>query len=136
MQPADGTNPGVMTAIAQTIGGVKTFSSQMVGINYGSVLISKGTITTAVTIDWTAGDHQTFTETTLQNPTITFTAPANPCRLWLKIAAPATGTTGTITWPATVKGSPPTTVTLAKSSALEFDWDGANYYYMAGCLNV
>lgn len=130
----DGTTYWLVSATTNP--GLSASNGQAKANNYGSALVDKGAITTAVTIDWTAGDHQTFTETTLQNPTITFTAPANPCRLWLKIAAPATGTTGTITWPATVKGSPPTTVTLAKSSALEFDWDGANYYYMAGCLNV
>jgi len=29
LQPADGTNPGVLTAIAQTIGGIKTFTSDI-----------------------------------------------------------------------------------------------------------
>jgi hypothetical protein len=113
-----------------------TSTVQVKGLNYGSDLVSKGVITTAVTIDWTAGNIQTFTETTLQNPTLTFTAPAAPCPLWLKIVAPAAGTTGTITYPGTVKGSPPATVTLAKTSMLEFFWDGTNYFYMAGCLNV
>lgn len=102
----------------------------------GTIQVSKGVITTAVTIDWNAGFFQTFTETSLQNPVITFTAPPNCCSLFLKIVAPASGTTPTISYPATVKGSPPTTVTLAKTSLLEFFWDGTSYFFMSSCQNV
>jgi len=35
-----------------------------------------------------------------------------------------------------VKGAPPTTVTLAKTSMLHFAWDGATYFYLCGALNV
>jgi hypothetical protein len=104
---------------------------------YGSALVSKGVVGAAVTIDWTAGCIQTFTTTTATNCTLTFTAPNNPGNsLFLKVVAPAAGTTPTLTYPATVKGVPPATVTLAKVSMLEFVWDGTNYFYMSGCLNV
>jgi hypothetical protein len=105
------------------------------GSNYGANLTDKGTITTAVTIDWTVSMIQKFTQTSLQNPVLTFTAPAKPCLLLLEVVAPASGTSPTITWPGTVKGAPPTTVTLAKTSMYPFFWDGTSYYYLPGCLN-
>lgn len=36
LQPADGTNPGVLTAGAQTIGGAKTFTSTIIGTTSGN----------------------------------------------------------------------------------------------------
>jgi hypothetical protein len=48
LQPADGTNPGVLTAGSQTIGGAKTFSGGVVSTNLTSVsansLVAAGTI--------------------------------------------------------------------------------------------
>jgi hypothetical protein len=50
LQPADGTNPGVVTAGAQTLGGAKTFSSLLTA---GAGLVSTGsaTIQTATATD-------------------------------------------------------------------------------------
>jgi hypothetical protein len=45
LQPADGSNPGVLTAIAQTIGGVKTFSSTPVMNALSLAGTGSGTIT-------------------------------------------------------------------------------------------
>src|SRR5579859_3928813 len=41
LQPADGSNPGLLTAIAQTIGGVKTFSSAP---NFSSLTASQALV--------------------------------------------------------------------------------------------
>lgn len=112
-------------------------NGETLGKTYGAALVNKGTITTAVAFDFTAGNFQQFTETSAQNPTISITtAPSNPCPFWLKIIAPAAGTSPTITYPATFKGAWPTTVTLAKYSLVEGFFDGTNYNYIGGTLNV
>ena len=106
------------------------------GSNYGANLKNLGTVGAAITVDWTVSMNETITLTSATNCTLTFTAPLNPCFLFLKVVAPASGTTPTMTFPATCKGSPPTTVTLAKTSVYPFWWDGTNYYYLPGCLNA
>lgn len=105
-------------------------------VPFMDALVDKGTITTAVTLDWTQGRNQKFTETTATNPTVTFTDPLFPGPVYIKIVAPAAGVSPTITWPANVKGSVPTTVLLAKYSDLHFHFDGTNYNYMGGTLDV
>jgi hypothetical protein len=127
----DTTDGAVMNLRAQLIGSTGEFKAS----NYGCALVDKGSPGAAVAIDWRTGKIQAVALTSATNITATFTAPTNPCELFLRVTAPPSGTTPTITWPATVKGAPPTTVTLAKISMLEFLWDGTNYFYMGGCLN-
>lgn len=192
LQPADGSNPGVLTAGTQNIGGAKTFTAssttfngtvvstnvsnsgflfvdrtsaqqwqwyatsaitrlfngtadvftinnggEVKAANFGSAGKSDGTFGATGTVNWTQDWFHSLTLTTATNCTLTFTAPAatgNP--LYLLVHAPASGTSPTITWPVSVKGTPPTVITLAKASMLQFMWDGTNYYYMGGCLNV
>lgn len=65
------------------------------------------------------------------NCTYTFTAPAGPANLSLKLIQDATGSR-TATWPATVKwagGTAPTLTTTANAEDLiTFYYDGTNYY--------
>lgn len=87
-----------------------------------------GNSSTADTIDWGAGNKQRSTLT--GNVTYTFTAPAGPCNLVLKILTGAGGFTAT--WPATVKwagGVAPTiTTTASRADIITFYYDGTNYY--------
>lgn len=53
LQPADGTNPGVLTAGAQTIGGAKTFSSTISASNLSGTNTGDVTVTDSSTIDLT-----------------------------------------------------------------------------------
>jgi len=84
---------------------------------------------TTQTIDWTAGQKQNTTITAATG--VTFTAPAGPCNLTLKVI---NGGTGTITWPATVKwpGGVEPGWTTTGTDICSFYYDGTNYYGMAG----
>lgn len=127
---------GLGTMSLQNASSVAITGGTVQAAQHTSTLISKGTITSTVAIDWTQGQSQSFTQTSATNHTVTMTAPAATSALYLKVIAPAAGSSPTITWPASVKGSPPTTVTLAKYSDLHFHYDGTNYNYIGGCLNV
>lgn len=99
--------------------------------------INKGTVGASTTITWAAGSYQTLTLTSATNLTLTFGAPSGPAKLYLAITSPPSGTNPSITYPATVKGSPPTSVTaLARYMVLEFFYDGTNYIYLAGLNNI
>lgn len=77
------------------------------------------------TIDWTAGQKQNTTITAAT--TVSFTAPAGPANLTLKVV---NGGLGAITWPATVKwasGSEPSW-SSAGTDIAAFYYDGTNYY--------
>jgi len=85
--------------------------------------------TTTQTIDWTAGQKQ---KTTITAATaMTFTAPAGPCNLTLKVI---NGGLGTITWPATVKwpGGTEPSWTSSGTDICSFYFDGTDYFGMAG----
>lgn len=84
---------------------------------------------TADTIDWTLSNKQKSTLT--GNCTFTFTAPAGPCSLILKLVQDGTGSR-TVTWPAAVHwsgGTAPTlTTTLNKVDIISFYYDGTTYF--------
>lgn len=96
-----------------------TFSSE-----YGN-----GNSGTSKTVDWTNAQHQNLTLT--GNATLSFTDPAGPTSVVLKIVQDATGSR-TVTWPASVKwpgGTAPTLSTGASAEDLvRFYFDGTNYY--------
>jgi hypothetical protein len=91
--------------------------------------IDDGNSSTADTIDFGAGNNHKSTMTGAC--TYTFTAPAGPASLVLKLVQDATGSR-VATWPATVKwsgGTAPTLTTTANAiDIVTFYFDGTNYY--------
>ena len=85
---------------------------------------------TSKTIDWNNGQKQKITTT--GSCTLTFTAPAGPCNLLLKIVHEASATSYTYTWPASVKfpgnTDPTTTNTSGAVDIVSLYFDGTNYY--------
>ena len=85
---------------------------------------------TSKTITWGSSNKQKLTRT--GSCTLTFTAPAGPCSLILKLVHEASATAYTITWPATVKWASATAPTLTNTSGavdiVSFYYDGTNYY--------
>lgn len=131
--------------LGAAIGGVRgdgsifvTKQGAYINASYYSVgQINKGTVGSSSAIDWRNGAYQTLTLTSATNCTLTMTAPVSPAMVYLKVTAPSSGTVPTITYPANVKGGAPTTVTnLARYNLLSFFWDGSNYNYIGGALNV
>jgi hypothetical protein len=95
--------------------------------------VDNGNSSTADTIDWGAGLKQKSTLT--GNCTYTFTAPAGPCNLLLRLIQDGTGSR-TVTWPAAVKwsgGAAPTLTTTASAvDIISFYYNGSDYYAQAG----
>jgi hypothetical protein len=92
--------------------------------------VDDGNSSTADTIDWSIGNHHKSTMT--GNCTYTFTAPAGPTTVTLKIVQDGTGSR-TATWPGSVKwataGTAPTLSTAAASiDFISCYYDGTNYY--------
>lgn len=91
--------------------------------------VDNGNSGTADTIDWGAGNNHKSTMT--GNCTYTFTAPAGPANLVLKLVQDATGSR-TATWPATVKWpnntAPILTTTANRIDIVTFYYDGTNYF--------
>lgn len=116
--------------------GVATFSVTPTAPGLNTPLSNLGTVGATATVNFSASAIVTLTTTASTNLTLSFTAPAGPGDLYLRITAAATGTTVTLTWPASVKGTPPATATTAKASMLNFIYDGTNYWYVSGLLNV
>jgi hypothetical protein len=88
-----------------------------------------GTCTTTDTIDWSIGNHH---KSTLGGTcTYTFTAPAGPTTITLKIVQDGTGSR-TTTFPASVKWSGGTAPTLSTAAAsvdiVSFYYDGSVFY--------
>jgi hypothetical protein len=122
-----------VTAIAKIIGN-GTALGQFLGANYGSTEIAKGTITSTVTLDFTAGMYQSFTLTASTAYTVTFTAPTNPCMIYVKVTAPS-GTVPAGTWP-TVKGTAlASPITSSKANFYGLFYDGTNYWNISSVLN-
>lgn len=88
---------------------------------------------TSKTITWDAGNFHKITMT--GNCTFTFTAPAGPTTLTLKMTQDGTGSR-TATWPASVKwesGTAPTLSTAASAvDLISFYFDGSDYYGFIG----
>jgi hypothetical protein len=116
------------TASTLTIDGNGAFNQSA----YFDAEVDDGNSSTADTIDWGTGNHHKSTMT--GNCTYTFTAPAGPTTLTLKLVQ--SSGSNTATWPATVKwpsGTAPTLSTAA--SAIDFIscyYDGTNYYCQSG----
>ena len=95
--------------------------------------VDDGNSSTADTIDWRIGNHHKSTMT--GNCTYTFTAPAGPTTLTLKLVQDATGTR-LATFPAAVKWPGGTAPTLSTGNAdIDFVscyYDGTNYYCQSG----
>lgn len=88
-----------------------------------------GNSSTADTIDWRVSNKQKSTLT--DNCTFTFTAPAGPCSLVLKLVQDATGSR-TVTFPAAVHWSggvaPTLTATANRVDIITFYYDGTTYF--------
>jgi hypothetical protein len=69
LQPADGTNPGVLTAVAQTIGGAKTFASTISASNLSGTNTGDQTIT--LTGGVTGSGTGSFAATVITNANLT-----------------------------------------------------------------
>ena len=91
--------------------------------------VDNGESGATATIDWTAGNIQGVTLT--DDCTFTFTAPAGPANLVLRLVQDGTGSHNPV-WPATVKwpaGTEPTwTATAWGVDVVAFYCDGTNYY--------
>lgn len=87
---------------------------------------------TSKTIDWGSNGHkQKITMT--GDCTFTFTAPAGPCNLLLKMIQDGTGGR-VVTWPSAVKwpgGTKPAHSGASATDVISFFYDGANYYAAA-----
>jgi len=112
----------------QNLGSIKTATFALV--NAGSA--GSGTIA----VDWRNGMKQVVTAT--GNITLTFTAPAGPCNVMLKIIHSGGGRTITwgdsptpIMWPA---GTAPTLAGAAGIDVVAFFYDGTNFYGSASVL--
>lgn len=140
MQPASASFGGVMTTGAQTIAGAKTFSGVLTANSNATV---NGRLTapydfpgyydngvaagSTATINWNNGNFQAIGVNA--SCTFTFSAPPAMCMLYFDIFG---GGTSTLTWPATVRGSPPTSVAAGKNTVVSFLYDGSTYYYYMG----
>ena len=132
----DGVTSAIQTQLDAKLANVSEDTSPELGgdLNAGANTIyftetDNGNSSTADTIDWGASNKQKSTLT--GNVTFTFTAPAGPCNLILKLVQDATGSR-TVTWPASVKwsgGTAPTlTTTASRIDIISFYYDGTNYY--------
>lgn len=100
-----------------------------IGFEYNSEA-DDGSSGTSKTINWTTGHRRKLLLS--GNCTITFTAPAKPCSLILKLVTDASsGATQTITWPASVKWAggviPDHKTGNSKTHLFTFYYDGTNY---------
>lgn len=88
---------------------------------------------TSKTIDWNNGQKQKITTT--GSCVLTFTAPAGPCNLLLRIVHEASATAYTYTWPASVKfpgnTDPATTNTSGAVDIVSLYFDGTSYFGVA-----
>lgn len=100
---------------------------------YFDAEFDNGNSGTADTIDWTVGNKQKSTRT--GSVEYTFTAPAGPCNLVLRLVHENSASVYTVTWPATVKwvgGVAPTLTDTANAiDVVCFYYDGTNYYGQA-----
>lgn len=112
---------------------VSTGDLQVTNGNIEATTVTFGTETantgTTPTVNWNTNQKQKITITAAT--TVTFTAPAGPTNMVLKVI---NGGAGAITWPATVKwpaGAEPSW-SAAGTDICSFYYDGTNYYGMAG----
>lgn len=86
-----------------------------------------GALGATSTANFTTSNHNTGTLVTATNVTFAFTAPQYSGFCILTLTAPASGTIPTVTFPATVIGTPNIPTTLGQSTTTVFFYDGANY---------
>lgn len=110
----DGQMAGTLDMGNQNLDNAKTVSYNAVGSGSGTG-----------TVDWSS--YQKYSWTISTSATLTFTAPAGPCNVVLKLI---NGGTGTITWPGTVlwAGGTEPSWTTSGTDIVAFFWDGTNYY--------
>lgn len=122
------TMAGTLTQANNNIATIKsaTFNSEYDNGNSG----------TTKTIDWGNGNKQKITMT--GNCTFTFTAPAGPCNLILRVIQDATGSR-TVTWPSGASGvawpsgtAPTLTTTASGVDIVSIYYNGTKYYAQAG----
>lgn len=91
-----------------------------------------GTVGSTATVNWASNMCNRLTLTSATPCTISFAAPPLVCAgLTLKVAAPASGTTPAITWPATVRwagGTKPVPAGLGRTTVFNFYYDGSAYW--------
>lgn len=117
-----------------SVEGVELLRSTITGPTVTFAETDNGNSGTSKTIDWTAGNKQKLTLT--GNCTLTFTAPAGPTNLVLRLIQDGTGSR-TVTWPAAVHwsgGTTPTlTTTASKVDLITLYYDGTTYF---GCSSL
>lgn len=108
-----------------------TFTGNIVVKTSSHTVVTPG----ALAVDWTASDRQA--KSVSANSTFTFTAPAGPANLMLKVAN-TSASARTMTWPAAVKwpNTPPAQAANTTTIYL-FWWDGTSYWgsYIPGYAN-
>ncbi len=97
-------------------------------VTFNSV-IAAGNMGAAETLDWTAGQKQSGTNSA--NCTISFTNPAGPCNLMFVLT---NGGAFSLTWPGSVEwpGGTEPSWTAAGVDVISFYFDGTTYFGMAG----
>jgi hypothetical protein len=108
-----------------------TFTGNIVVKTASHTIVTPG----ALAVDWTASDRQT--KSISANSTFTFTAPAGPANLMLKVVN-TSGSSVTLTWPAAVKwSSAPPAHAGSKTGLYMFWYDGTTYWgsYIQGYAN-
>lgn len=117
LQPADGTNPGVLTAGTQTIGGSKTFSSAIIGSVTGTAANVTGTVAIANggtnATSYTTGSIPYFDGTKLNQDNSNLFYASGTSTLMLGATTTTASLTGTSLFVASAGG---TGITLAAAS--------------------
>jgi len=138
LSPTDGTNPGIVSTGAQTIGGAKTFTGDVTAKRYMSASSTAIVAAATTTVDLSASNHLSVSVGT-NITTLTLTnAPSTPATIVLKLIYSATGSY-TIVWPASFKWSggvvPTLTGISGKTDIVSLICDGAGTYYCTYALN-
>lgn len=116
-------NPTLANAISHgfTVAGPIAPESISVPLN------NLGNLTATATANFTTSNHNKGTLQSAINVTFAFTAPQNSGFCVLTLVAPASGTIPTVTFPATVIGTPNIPTTLGQSTTTVFFYDGTDY---------
>lgn len=110
--------------------------SNITAASYGSVAVNHGTVTTAVTLDFTAGMFHVFKLTGTSNCSVTFTNPLIPGTYYIRIDGQASSAP-VVTWlsAASIKGTALSgSVSSTKSSFYQLFWDGTSWWNTGASL--
>jgi hypothetical protein len=145
LQPASASFPGLVSTTTQAFVGNKTFQNNL---GVGGTCTVTGVLTalktfpgyvddgvpagSSASINWnTANFHAIGIN---NNTTFSFIAPSAMCMVYFDIFA---GNTVNVTWPASVRGNPPVSISAGRNLVVGFLYDGSQYYYyMGGANNV